>query len=217
MARGDWTFRTPDGRDPSNFVFDEPAEEPAETYAERVRELYAQWAPKRTADMNRALLDSRFDPCASPSFNAYPLGKVITTCAVCGDAPGPLGGPLCVDCSKRVEDEAWEESAVIDGRPKEVDGVYTGGRRITRWTEAKAIEYREAAKKIAAEAKRKRAVVRHRAVVVEQMMAAGDGRGREEAEAEYERRLGLGHYADWVYGGPDARRRAAQKGLATTS
>ncbi len=206
MARGDWTFRTPDGRDPSNFVFDEPAEEPAETYAERVRELYAQWAPKRTADMNRALLDSRFDPYATPSFNAYPLSKVITTCTICGDPPA-LPDPLCADCRKRLVDEAWEESEVIDGRPKEVDGVYTGGRRITRRTEARAIEYREAAKKIAAEAKRKRAVVKHRAVVVEQLMVAGDGRGREEAEVEYERRLGLGHYADWVYGGTEARGR----------
>ncbi len=208
MARGDWTFRTPDGHDPSNFFPDgEAGPEPEVTYAERVRELYAQCAERRATVIDYTLIDTSFDPYATLPFAAtVPLVVVTATCAICGDPPA-LPDPLCADCRKRLVDEAWEEQEVVDGRPKEVDGVYTGGRRITRRTEARAIEYREAAKKIAEEAKRKRAVVKHRAVVVEQLMAAGDGRSREEAEVEYERRLGLGHYADWVYGGTEARGR----------
>ncbi len=207
MARGDW-----------NFNFDDGDGGPRETYVERVaRELYARWRPKRTADMNRASLNRNFDPFADdPMFDPYKpesaAVEVVATCVICGDTPGPL----CFECATRVAEEMDVDRVGDDEIAKEVDGVYTGGRRITRRTEARAIEYREAAKKIAAEAKRKRAVVRHRAIVVEQLMVAGDGRGREEAEAEYERRLGLGHYADWVYGGAEARRRATQKGLAST-
>ena len=160
MARGDWTFRTPDGHDPSNFFPDEPRVETEE---------------ERAAGRARRLA-----------------------------LAGALVGAVCAECG--VSLAGYEASLPCKG-VSEVDGVYTGGRRITRRTEARAIEYREAAKKIAAEARRKRAVVRHRAVVVEQLMAAGDGRSREEAEAEYERRLGLGHYADWVYGGTEARGR----------
>lgn len=80
------------------------------------------------------------------------------------------------------------------------------GRRVTADSWADAIRQRNEAKQISTEAKRKRAVQRHREVTIEQLMSAGDGRSRADATDEYENRHAAGYYADWVYGGIEARR-----------